>query len=229
MTSSVDVTKKPPVPYRKTLSPSSFYNIRCPRCLWLEYWHNIKVPANLSLQLHLSRLQEAAYDGVDSTQISPLLKPGLVKRYKDRFTSSPIVINGEITRWKIYGEIDLLVDHGDSTYSIVDGKVSLKQDADAVIESYWTQLEAYVHAFENPLEGEPRIIHSIGLLQWRINNSFCLEGNRRGFSVLDRYIPVPRRKNEFDTFLERFIGIIEGDFPQSGTDCDTCKFLVQIR
>ena len=88
-------------------------------------------------------------------------------------------VNGEETRWKIYGEIDLLVDHGDTTYSIVDGKVSMKKDAEALIESYWTQLEAYVFAFENPLEGEPKKIRSIGLLQWRIDNSLHLDGKDR--------------------------------------------------
>ena len=223
-----DLTKKPAEPYRKTLSPSSFYGIRCPRCLWLEYWHNVKFPANLALQLLLSRLQEGAYDGVDSSLISPNLGKGTVSRYKSRFTSIPVKINGEETRWKIYGEIDLLIDHRDSTYSIVDGKVSMKKEADALIESYWTQLEAYVFAFENPLEGQSKKIRSIGLLQWRIDNSLHLDGNALGFSVDHRYIPIPRREEEFSRFLEKFIGIIEGEFPESGPDCDNCKFFTQI-
>lgn len=219
------ISKKPSQPYRKTLSPSSFYGIRCPRCLWLEYWHNVKFPVNLALQLLLSRLQEAAYDGVLSSDISDEIPRGQVSRHKDRFTSKPISINGEETRWKIYGEIDLLVDHQDGSYSIVDGKVSMKKDADALIDSYWTQLEAYVYAFENPLEGHSRPIKSIGLLQWRIDNSLKLDGNFRGFSVDHRYISIPRKPKEFQSFLEKFIGIIEGDFPESGSNCENCKFL----
>jgi len=219
---------KPAEPHRKTLSPSSFYNIRCPRCLWLDYWHNVKFPANLALQLLLSRLQEAAYDGVHSSAISDEIPAGEVSRYKTRFTSKPININGEQTRWKIYGEIDLLVDHKDGSYSIVDGKVSMKKDAASLVENYWTQLEAYVYAFENPLEGAPKPIKTIGLLQWRIDNSLHLEGDSRGFSVDHRYICLERRPMEFQTFLEKFIGIIEGDFPEAGTDCENCKFLVEI-
>lgn len=224
----MNLSVKPSTPYRETLSPSSFYNIRCPRCLWLEYWHGIKLPANLALQLLLSRLQEAAYDGVTSKVISTELPLGKVSRYKKRFTSMPVKINGEETRWKIYGEIDLLVDYQDGTYSIVDGKVSMKKDAEALIDSYWTQLEAYVYAFENPLDGEAMTIKSIGLLQWRIDDSLHLEDNKRGFSVDHRYIPIPRQPEKFQEFLARFIGIIEGEFPESGTDCDTCKYLEKI-
>jgi len=228
LSKAISLSIKPAEPHRKTLSPSSFYSIRCPRCLWLEYWHNVKFPANLALQLLLSRLQEAAYDGVHSSAISNEIPVGQVSRYKNRFTSKPISINGEETRWKIYGEIDLLVDHQDGNYSIVDGKVSMKKDSDALIDSYWTQLEAYVFAFENPLEGSPMPIKSIGLLQWRIDNSMHLDGDMRGFSVDHRYIPIPRRPNEFQNFLEKFIGIIEGDFPESGPDCENCAFLEKI-
>jgi hypothetical protein len=28
--------------------------------------------------------------------------------------------------------------------------------------------------------------------------------------------------------LAKFIGIIEGEFPESGDDCDTCKYLEKI-
>lgn len=223
----MNLTIKPNIPYRSTLSPSSFYNIRCPRCLWLDYWHGIKLPANLALQLQLSRLQEAAYDGVSSSLISPEIPHGQVSRYKKRFSSKPIKINGETTPWKIYGEIDLLVEHEDATYSIVDGKVSMKKDPQALIENYWTQLEAYVFAFENPLLGDPMPIKSIGLLQWRINGS-VYQNDLRAFSVEHRFIPIPRRQEQFKEFLAKFIGIIEGDFPNSGLDCETCNFLERI-
>ena len=203
----MSLRNKPDKPHRSTLSPSSFYNIRCPRCLWLEYWHGIKLPANLALQLLLSRLQEAAYDGVTSKVISTDIPLGKVSRYKKRFTSMPVKVNGEETRWKIYGEIDLLVDHQDGTFSIVDGKVSMKKDAEALIESYWTQLEAYVYAFENPLDGDVMPIKSIGLLQWRIDDSLHLDDNKRGFSVDHRYIPIPRQGERFQDFLARFIAV----------------------
>ena len=68
-------------------------------------------------------------------------------------------------------------------------------------------------------------INTIGLLQWRIDDSLHLEGNKRGFSVDHRYIPIQRRPKQFQDFLAEFIGIIEGEFPESGADCESCKFL----
>lgn len=224
----MNLSKKPGEPHRKTLSPSSFYNIRCPRCLWLEYWHGIKMPVNMLLQQHLSRLQESAYDGEQASRITDLIPNGTVNKYKNRFTSLPLKVNGEETRWKIYGEIDLLVDHHDGTYSIIDGKVSLKKDADEIVESYWTQQEAYVYSFENPLDGNPRPIKTIGLIQWRIDDTYLTDLDGRGFTVEHRYIPIPRRPNEFQQFMEKFIGIIEGEFPESGLDCSNCKFFNSI-
>lgn len=176
------------------------------------------------LQQHLSRLQEAAYDGEQASRITNLIPNGTVSKHKNRFTSQPLEVNGEETRWKIYGEIDLLVDHHDGTYSIIDGKVSMKKDADEIVESYWTQQEAYVYSFENPLDGNPRPIKTIGLIQWRIDDTFLTDFNGRGFTVEHRYIPIPRRPNEFQKFIEKFIGIIEGEFPNSGPDCSNCKF-----
>jgi len=222
------LTEKPSQPHRKTISPSSFYGIRCPRCLWLDYWHNVKFPVNLYLQSKLSRIQEAAYDGVPSTLITTAIPTGQVTKYKTRLTSQPVSINGEATRWKIHGEIDLLVDHEDGTYSVIDGKVSMKAEANAIIDSYWTQLEAYVFAFENPESGEPKPIKTIGLLQWKIEDSLHLDGDQRGFFVGHRYIPVERRPQEFQEFLAKFISIIEGPYPDSGPQCDNCKFLGKI-
>jgi hypothetical protein len=97
-----------------------------------------------------------------------------------------------------------------------------------LIDSYWTQLEAYVYAFENPLDGDVMPIKSIGLLQWRIADSLHMDDNKRGFSVDHRYIPIPRQPEKFQDFLARFIGIIEGEFPESGSGCETCAFLERI-
>ena len=103
----------------------------------------------------------------------------------------------------------------------------MKKDPQALIESYWTQLEAYVFAFENPLVGESMPIKSIGLLQWRIDDSMHQE-DLRGFTVEHRYIPIPRRQAQFQEFLAKFIGIIEGEFPDAGLDCETCGYLDRI-
>lgn len=219
---------KPQEPYKKVISPSSLYKAICPRCTWMSYWHNLSVPANLAQQQYLSRLQEGAFDGIDSQLISPLLKKGWTTLYKGRIASQPIEINGVKTRWKFYGELDLLAANDDGTFSIIDGKVSMKKEPEVLINNYRTQLEAYVFMLENPESGEAKKISSIGLLQWRINGVVGNNPFERGFKVEETYIPVERRPEEFGEFIAKFISIIEGDFPESGPECYDCKFLYEI-
>jgi hypothetical protein len=33
---------------------------------------------------------------------------------------------------------------------------------------------------------------------------------------------------EFEAFMNRFIGIIEGEYPEASTACFDCKFLIEI-
>jgi len=223
-----DYTKRPALPYKKYITPSSLYKGNCARCTWMSYWHNFQIPANLALQQHMSRLQEKSYDGIDTQKISPSLPPGWTTLYKGKFGSIPISINGSETRWKFYGELDFLSENTDGTYSIIDGKVSMKKEEVGLIESYWTQLEAYVFMLENPEKGDPKKISTIGLLQWRIDDAIDMSHPIHGFSVEERYIPVKRDPKAFQKFMERFIGAIEGEFPDSSTDCRDCEFLTEI-
>jgi len=194
----------------------------------MSYWHGFAMPANLALQQQMSRLQESSFDGVPNSVISSDLPEGFASLYKGKFASKEIEINGEITRWKLYGELDLLSQNKDGTHSVIDGKVSMKKDAEDLAEGYWKQLEAYVFMLENPEIGEPKRIATMGLLQWRIDGAVDLTEPRRGFTVEERYIPVARNPEGFREFIESFIAIIEGDFPDSGNDCYDCKFLRQI-
>lgn len=214
---------KPQVPYRKTIAPSTFYNVKCPRCLWLDYWHGFKIPTNLSLQSTLSRFQEKTFDDVNSSQISDKLPQGRVKNYKSKILSTNLSFNGKTTQWKLYGQLDLLAFNEDGTVSIIDCKVSLKKDEQSLVESYWTQLEAYAFMLENPDNGQSLEISTIGLLQWRLNESSGI--STPGFIAESKYIPLKRDRNAFHEFMERFLQVIEGDLPESSSNCETCTFL----
>ncbi len=211
---------KPKVPYRKTLAPSTFYNVKCPRCLWLDYWHGFKVPTNLSLQSTLSRLQEKTFDGVKSSEISNKLPVGQVQNYKSKIASTNLSFRGKTTHWKLLGQLDLLAFNDDGTVSIIDCKVSLKKDEQSLVDSYWTQLEAYAFMLENPDCGQPLEISTIGLLQWRLHGSSGIYSP--GFLAESKYIPFKRDRDAFQDFIQKFIGIIEGDIPEWNTSCETC-------
>ena len=225
---SRDYRVRPSEPYRQAITPSSLYKANCARCTWMSYWHNFSIPVNLILQQQMSRIQEASFDGIDNHKISPLLPKGWMTLHKGKITSKPIVVNGETTRWKFYGELDFLASNEDGTHSIIDGKVSMKRDPQELIASYWTQLEAYVLMLEKPELGESKSISSIGLLQWRIDGALAAEHNHRGFSVIESYIPVERQPAQFQIFMNNFIDVIEGQFPEASFECYDCNFLRSI-
>ena len=104
----------------------------------------------------------------------------------------------------------------------------MKHDEAELVASYWTQLEAYVFMLENPESGDPKKISSIGLLQWRVADAIDMSHSIHGFSVEERYIPVKRNPKEFQEYMERFIGYIEGQFPKAGAECRDCEFLTTI-
>ena len=225
---TADYTIKPTAPYKSAITPSSLYKGNCARCTWMSYWHNFSIPANLALQQQMSRIQEGSFDGVSNDSISSILPKGWATLHKGKFASQPIIVNGDVTRWKFYGELDLLATNENGSYSIIDGKVSMKKDKDGLIESYWTQLEAYVYMLEHPENGDPIEINSIGLLQWRITGEVIEQDGTRGFAVEERYIPVDRKVAEFALFMANFIEVIEGEFPEASSICLDCKFLTEI-
>ena len=223
-----DYRIRPEEPYKQVITPSSLYKANCDRCTWMSYWHNFSIPANLALQQQQSRIQEASFDGIDTQKISSHLPTGWMTLHKGKITSQAINVNGKPSRWKLYGELDFLAANEDGTFSIIDGKVSMKKDENELIANYWTQLEAYVFMLENPESGEPKKISTIGLLQWRITGASRVDDVPTGFSIEQTYVPVARRPEEFQSFMESMINTIEGEFPESNPDCYDCKFLYDI-
>ena len=194
----------------------------------MSYWHNFSFPVNLALQLQMASLQESAYDGLSNHRISAQLPAGTAYLHKGKFASKPLVVAGVDTRWKLYGALDLLSKNIDGTYSIIDGKVSMKKDAEGLANDYWKQLEAYAYMLEHPESGDPLVISTIGLIQWRIDSTLSMESDLRGFKVEEKYIPVNRNPDGFIDFISDFIEIIEGNFPDSSPNCADCKSLSQI-
>jgi hypothetical protein len=218
---------KPDEPYKKTISPSSLYKARCPRCTWLAYWHNFSIPVNMILSQQLSRLQEGFFEGKPTASFTSELKPGNIRLYKGKRYSKPIKVNGEESRWVFYGELDFLIEYEDGTFGVSDGKVSTKKDADLLAADYSHQLHSYAFMLENPKEGEIVKVDSLGLLQWRIEDTLPDE-TTLGFSVMHRYIPIERDDEKFQKFMEDMITVIEGEFPDPSPYCKECEWLTEI-
>ena len=118
---TADYKIKPATPYKSVITPSSLYKGNCPRCTWMSYWHNFSIPANLALQQQMSRIQEASFDGVSNESISSILPKGWAVLHKGKFASQPIRVNGQETRWKFYGELDLLAKNEDEGIRLGEG------------------------------------------------------------------------------------------------------------
>ena len=218
---------KPANPYRTTISPSSLYKGKCARCTWLSYWHNFSIPANLALQSSNSRMQEAFFDNLHTSRVDESLSPGVVKLYKGKRSSIPWEINGEITRWAFYGELDFVIEYEDGRFGVADGKVSMKLDQAALAKDYSNQLHAYDFMLENPKADDGQKVDTLGLVQWRIDGTLPLDSESWGFKVDHRYVAVERDDASFKEFMDRFITVIEGGFPEPASDCSDCGWLIK--
>jgi hypothetical protein len=183
------------------------------------------MPGAFPLVGTLADLQEKHFRGASMQDLHPTLRPGKVTQWGGWVKSKPIKLNGFETRWHIRGKYDLVASNEDGTVALIDCKVS---DSDRDNGAFYApQLEAYAHALENPDRGKPFPVSSMGLLVWKLNGVTPTADGAYGFGVTQHYLPVERDSQKFNALLEELIDVIEGDFPDAGPECPTCKYLVQ--
>ena len=224
---SPSAIKRPEKPARDTIAPSdlTFGLSTCKRCIWIKYWFKVTMPGQFPLVKPLADAQEEHFRRASMPDLDPQLAPGVVKQWGQWVKSSPLVIAGRTTTWKILGIYDLLAHYEDGSVGIIDCKVS-DSDRDNG-EFYAPQLEAYAHALENPDRGKPFPVSSIGLLVWKLNGVTPTADGAYGFGVTQHYLPVERDSKKFHSLLEELVAVIEGEFPDAGPECPTCNYLVQ--
>ena len=224
---SSSAIKRPEKPARETIAPSdlTFGLSTCKRCIWIKYWFKVTMPGQFPLVKPLADAQEEHFRRASMQDLDPTLAPGVVKQWGQWVKSSPLVIAGRATTWKILGIYDLLAHYEDGSVGIIDCKVS-DSDRDNG-EFYAPQLEAYAHALENPDRGKPFPVSSMGLLVWKLNGVTPTADGTYGFGVTQHYLPVERDSKKFHALLEELVDVIEGEFPDAGPECPTCNYLVQ--
>jgi hypothetical protein len=224
---SSSAIKRPEKPARDTIAPSdlTFGLFTCKRCIWIKYWFKVTMPGQFPLVKPLADAQEEHFRRASMQDLDPTLAPGVVKQWGQWVKSSPLVVAGRTTTWKILGIYDLLAHYEDGSVGIIDCKVS-DSDRDNG-EFYAPQLEAYAHALENPDRGKPFPVSSMGLLVWKLNGVTPTADGTHGFGVTQHYLPVERNSKKFHALLEELVDVIEGEFPDAGPECPTCNYLVQ--
>ena len=212
--------KKPAVPTRSTIRPSdlTFGLSNCRRCLWIFYWFKVQAPMVMPLVSTLADLQERQFQGALLQDIDPSLGDGKIVKWGEFINSKKISINGEETRWRFYGKYDVVGENSDGSLAIIDCKVS-DNDRDSG-QFYAPQLEAYAYSLENPAVGDGKKVSTTGLLIWSPKSA-----DLSGFKVEQRYVPVPRDPERFNNLIEDLINMLEGEMPDSGEKCETCRFI----
>ena len=212
--------KKPAVPTRSTIRPSdlTFGLSNCRRCLWIFYWFKVQAPMVMPLVSTLADLQEKQFQGATLKDIDPSLGDGKIVKWGEFINSKKISINGEETRWRFYGKYDILGENSDGSLAIIDCKVSDSERDNA--QFYAPQLEAYAYSLENPAVGEGKKVSTMGLLVWSPKSA-----DLTGFKVEQKYVPVERDSARFQTLLADLINMLEGEMPDSGEKCETCRFI----
>ena len=166
----------------------------------------------------LADLQEKQFQGAVLKDIDLSLGDGKIVKWGEFINSKKISINGEETRWRFYGKYDILGQNSDGTLAIIDCKVS---DSDRDNGAFYApQLEAYAYSLENPAVGEGAKVNSMGLLVWSPKSA-----DLTGFKVEQKYVPVERDTARFNSLLADLINMLEGEMPDSGEKCETCKFI----
>ena len=212
--------KKPVVPTRSTIRPSdlTFGLANCRRCLWIFYWFKVQAPMVMPLVSTLADLQEKQFQGAVLQDIDPSLGDGKIVKWGEFINSKKISINGEETRWRFYGKYDILGENSDGSLAIIDCKVSDSERDSG--DFYAPQLEAYAYSLENPAVGEGKKVSTMGLLIWSPKSA-----DLTGFKVEQRYVPVKRDSARFQSLLTDLITMLEGEMPDSGEKCETCRFI----
>ena len=218
--------KRPETPAREFISPSdlTFGLSTCKRCLWIKYWHKVIMPGAFPLVGTLSALQERTFRNFSTTSIDPALRPGRVTKLAGWVRSTHLQINGESTRWRINGKYDLVAENEDGTVALIDCKVS-DSDRDSG-EFYSPQLEAYAYALEQPATGNSVEVATMGLLVWK-PEKIIEQNGAFGLAMRQSYIPVARDQSKFMAVIADLISVLEGELPDSGSECATCNYLVE--
>ena len=214
------------MPTKPFISPSdlTFGFSGCHRCLWLKYNEGLSSPMTMPLVGTLSALQEARFRSAATADMSRALPAGRVVGAGDWVQSTPIVIDGRTTEFRIRGKYDLLVQFDDDTYGVIDCKVSASPDDKA--EFYRPQLEAYAFALESPKDGAPKSVSTTGLLVWTPSAVTGDASNGYGFAVDAFWQPIARKPEALNSLLADFISVITAPEPSDSKDgCRDCAYV----
>ena len=195
----------------------------CHRCLWLYYNHQVKAPLTMPLVGDLAEMQELSYIGKSSVDMHPDMPEGKVHKHAGWVVSKPIIVDGVETPFAVRGKYDLLMEHPDGTFGIVDCKFQATQSDKS--KFYAAQIEAYAFALENPAKDAPVSISTAGLLVWAPVKIRGKSNENFGMELSCAWYPTNRDPAFIASRLTEFIKMITGECPPSKDNCEQCRYI----
>lgn len=121
----------------------------------------------------------------------------------------------------IKGKYDLLCKNQNSTYTLIDLKIS--QPDEGKIDKYKTQLTSYKFAMENPKSSPPIKITKMGLLVF-YPNTVAFENGSARIDFPPKWLEIPADENSFLGFIREVDNLLAGPIPADNPDCKWCNY-----
>jgi len=210
---------------RYAIRPSDLtYNLSaCPRCLWLNYQHDVKIPMNMPLVSQLADIQESFYEVRPPEAIDGMFEGAQVIARNEWVTSKHVAHRGSTTKFYINGKYDLLIKMKDSRYAVVDCKFT--GSARDNIDFYLPQLEAYAFSLEHPQSGDAIEVSTVGILTWTTSTA-VQNGDTPALPIDVKWFEIKRDRTSFENTLDKFLDIVTSPTsPKRSTNCANCNYI----
>lgn len=210
---------------RYAIRPSDLtYNLSaCPRCLWLNYQHDVKIPMNMPLVSQLADIQESFYEVRPAEAIDGMFEGAQVLARNEWVTSNHVAHRGSTTKFYINGKYDLLIKMKDARYAVVDCKFT--GSARDNVDFYLPQLEAYAFSLEHPQSGDAIEVSTVGILTWTTSTA-VQNGDTPALPIDVKWFEIKRDRAFFENILDKFLDIVTSPTsPKRSTNCANCNYI----
>ncbi len=204
------------------LSPSDFaYTwVDCKHCYYQKVKYGIQLPSIgiPNVFTKMNNLLKNTLVGMNLRDVNSELPSGKIQVAEGYVKSKPIP---GVEDCFISGRFDFLSQLEDGTYSVIDFKISDKDEEK--VQKYSTQLHSYKFAFENPLVGEPKKISKMGLV---IISPQEIEYPKDDviFKTKPKWFEIAENMGEFFLTMAEVSKLLNGPVPPITESCDWCKY-----
>lgn len=203
------------------LSPSDFAYLyeECKLCYYLKIKHEIYQPS-----MPMPGVFSAINTRIQSNLVGKNLKslsgdlPDGVVESQEGWVESKTVPGTSVF---IKGKYDLLVKLPDSTFLLVDLKISVPNEDK--IDKYKTQLGAYKFALENPARGEAIKTSRLGLLIF-YPEAASFKDNEAYLTFPPKWLEIPVDEKGFLRFASEVDDLLSGPAPTESKSCKWCRY-----